>query len=199
MGWIWAFPTGSEKASQVHKSLQKEKPPLFGLPKSLQNDNGASFVAKITQRILAALGIGYQLHMRIGPIHFPCGPAGKETACNAEDLGSIPGLGKSPGEGKGYPLQDSGLDCIVLGVAQSWTRLSDFHFTLTPQRASTPKNNLQLSAFEMTCGKPFLLLKFYYIKKWAGSYDILSIWGKFRRQSWVKPIRHSHLPTQKKC
>ena len=52
-------------------------------------------------------------------------------ACNAGDLGSIPGLGRSPGEGKGYPLQYSGLensmDCIVHGVAKSQTRLSDFH------------------------------------------------------------------------
>ena len=36
---------------------------------------------------------------------FPCGPAGKESICNAGDLGSIPGLGRSPGEGNGYPLQ----------------------------------------------------------------------------------------------
>ena len=50
---------------------------------------------------------------------FPWGSAGKESACNAGDLGSIPGLGRSPGEGKGYPLQDSGLenpvDCMVHG------------------------------------------------------------------------------------
>ena len=63
---------------------------------------------------------------------FPCGSAGKESACNAVDLGLIPGLGRSPGEGKGYPLQYSGLenliDCIVYGVAKSWTRLRDFHF-----------------------------------------------------------------------
>ena len=39
---------------------------------------------------------------------FPCDSAGKESACNAGDLGSIPGLGRSPGEGKGYPLQCSG-------------------------------------------------------------------------------------------
>ena len=47
------------------------------------------------------------------------------------DLGSIPGLGRSPGEGKGYPPQDSGLensmDCIDHGVAKSWTQLSNFH------------------------------------------------------------------------
>ena len=41
---------------------------------------------------------------------YPCGSAGKESACNAGNLGSIPGLGSSPGEGKGYPLQYSGLD-----------------------------------------------------------------------------------------
>ena len=63
---------------------------------------------------------------------FPCGSAGKESACNAGDLGLIPGLGRSPGEGKGYTLQYSGLensmDCIVYGVAKSRTRLSNFHF-----------------------------------------------------------------------
>ena len=41
---------------------------------------------------------------------FPCGSAGKESACNAGDLGSIPGLGRSPGGGKGCPLQYSGLE-----------------------------------------------------------------------------------------
>ena len=41
---------------------------------------------------------------------FPCGSSGKESTCNAEDVGSIPGLGRSPGEGKGYPLQYSGLE-----------------------------------------------------------------------------------------
>ena len=63
---------------------------------------------------------------------FPCGSAGKESACNVGDLGSIPGLGRSPGEGKGYPLQYSGLensmDCIVHGVAKSRIPLSNFHF-----------------------------------------------------------------------
>ena len=60
------------------------------------------------------------------------GSAGKESTCNMGDLDWIPGLGRSPGDGKGYPLQYSGLenamDCIVHGVAKSRTRLSDFHF-----------------------------------------------------------------------
>ena len=50
---------------------------------------------------------------------FPCGSAGKESTCNAGQLGSVPGLGRSPGKGKGYPLQYSGLensmDSIVMG------------------------------------------------------------------------------------
>ena len=56
---------------------------------------------------------------------FPCGSAGKESTCNVGELGSIPGLGRSPGEGKDDPLQYSGLensrDCVVHGVAKSWT------------------------------------------------------------------------------
>ena len=65
---------------------------------------------------------------------FPCGSAGKESACNAGDLDSIPGLGRSPGEGKGYPLQYSSLensiDSVVHAVAKCRTRLSDFHSCL---------------------------------------------------------------------
>ena len=61
--------------------------------------------------------------------------AGKESACDAGDLGSIPGLGRYPEEGKGYPLQYSSLensmDCIV---TKSWTQLSNFHFTTTKKR-----------------------------------------------------------------
>ena len=44
------------------------------------------------------------------PGGFPGGSDGKESACNVGNLGSIPGLGRSPGEGKGYPLQYSGLE-----------------------------------------------------------------------------------------
>ena len=62
----------------------------------------------------------------------PCGSARKESACNAGDLGPIPGFGRDPGEGKGYPFQYSGLeksmDCLAHGVAKSQTGLSNFHF-----------------------------------------------------------------------
>ena len=56
---------------------------------------------------------------------FPGGSDGKESTFNVGDLGSIPGSGRSSREGKGYPLQYSGLenymDCIVHGVTKSWT------------------------------------------------------------------------------
>ena len=62
---------------------------------------------------------------------FPDSSVGKGSPCNVGNLGSIPWLGRSPGEGKGYPLQYSGLEnsmgCIVHGVAKNWTRPSDFH------------------------------------------------------------------------
>ena len=77
---------------------------------------------------------------------FPDGSDGKESACNVGELGSIPGLGRSLGEGKGDPLQYSGLensmDCIVHGFAKSRTQLSDFHkhrhFYIKPSFSSGP-------------------------------------------------------------
>ena len=61
----------------------------------------------------------------VSPVGFACGSAGKEFSCNAGDVSSIPGLGRPPGEGKGYPLQCSGLEnsrnCTVYGVAKSRT------------------------------------------------------------------------------
>ena len=68
----------------------------------------------------------------ISIMDFPCGSAGEESTCNVGDLGSIPGLGRSAGEGNSYPLQYSGLensmDHIVHGVAKSQTGLI---FTIT--------------------------------------------------------------------
>ena len=72
-------------------------------------------------------GTGYPL------LDFPGGSASKESACNSGDLGSTPQLGRYPGKGNSYPFQYYGLensmDCIVHGVTNSRTRLSDFHFT----------------------------------------------------------------------
>ena len=83
--------------------------------------------------------LGQKIHWRgnrlpvLVYLRFPGGSPDNESACNAGDLGSIPGLGRSPGEGKGYPLQYSGLENsmgpIVHGVAKSQTGFCDYHFT----------------------------------------------------------------------
>ena len=84
----------------------------------------------------------------------------KKSASNVGDLGSIPGLGRSPGEGNGYPLQYSGLensmDCIVLGVANSRTRTErlsqdTINIIKTSPSFSVPHSGVQASLFrEMT-------------------------------------------------
>ena len=67
---------------------------------------------------------------------FPHSSVGKESACNAGDLDLIPGLGRSSGDGKGYPFQYSGLEntmeCIVHRVTKNRTQLIDFHFQSNP-------------------------------------------------------------------
>ena len=64
---------------------------------------------------------------------FRCGSGGKQSTCNVGHLGSIPGLGRSSREGKGYPLQyfclENSMHCIVHGVANNRIQLSDFHYT----------------------------------------------------------------------
>ena len=85
---------------------------------------------------------------------FPGGSAGNKSAYNVGDLGSFPGLGRSSGEGKGYPLQYSGLknsiDSIVHGVTKSWTRLSDFHFHFTFRQYSCLENHMDREAWQVT-------------------------------------------------
>ena len=108
------------------KGLEKESMPFYplrtplGLCLALFTTKNFSFLMFTEQKV------------------FPCGSGGKETACNAADLGLIPGLGRSPGEGKGYALQYSGLensiDYIVHGVTKSWTQLRNFHFTSQSKR-----------------------------------------------------------------
>ena len=62
IGWIEGFPTWTEKAEEVVKKLLHEIILRFGLPRSLQSDNGTSFTSKVTQRVSKALGITYYLH-----------------------------------------------------------------------------------------------------------------------------------------
>ena len=69
---------------------------------------------------------------------FPGGSAGKESACSVGDLGSIPGLGRSPGEGRAYSLQYSGLensmDCMGWGRKElDTTKRLLLHFKINPE------------------------------------------------------------------
>ena len=82
---------------------------------------------------------------------FPCGSAGKESTCNAGDLHLIPGLGRSPGEGKGHPFQYSGLEnsmdrgswqATVHGVTKSRTQLNDFTLPLGFPGGSASKESV---------------------------------------------------------
>ena len=99
----------------VHGILQARILEWVAVPFS----RGSSQLRDQTQQIL------HQLSHKGSPVFlgFPCGPAGKESAFNEGDLGLIPGFGRSPGEGKGHPLQYSGLEnsmeYTVHGVAKS--------------------------------------------------------------------------------
>ena len=100
---------------------------------------------------------------------FPCGSAGKESTCNAGDLDSIPGLGRSPGEGKGSPLQYSGLenskDCIVHGVTvySPWgqTQLSNFYILtdVKSQISQSTENKLKNCKMAVTSPYPTCLVR----------------------------------------
>ena len=68
----------------------------------------------------------------------PCDSADKESACDVGDLGSIPGLGRSPGEGKGYPLQYSGLENSM-----------DYTVPGCKELDTTERLSLSLSAYTM--------------------------------------------------
>ena len=72
--------------------------------------------------------------MVVPQLGFPDGSDGEEFTCNAGDLGSVPGLGRSPGEGNGYPLQYSGLGNSMEGGAR-WATVYEV------AKSQTPLNN----------------------------------------------------------
>ena len=143
---------------------------------------------------------------------FPCGSAGKESAHNVGELGSIPGLGRSPEEGNSYPLQLSGLEnsmgCIVHVVAASQTRLSDFHFhyieyikisTLLGFTFFTFHDNVQLSEqwplefvtltlYSITCHSGCVLSRFTHIwlfeTPWTIDHQVPLSMGFSRQEYW---------------
>ena len=103
-----------------------------------------------------------------------CGSAGEESACNAGDLGLIPGLGRYPGERKGYPLQyshlENSVDYIVPAVTKSQTRLSEFHIHTSPPACKLPRAGI------WSCSVLFMC------------------WGQFRAHG--RKVRNKYLPSE---
>ena len=99
-----------------------------------------------------------KLHVNFWNLGFPAGSEVKASACNAGDPGSIPGSGRSPDEGNGNPLQYSGLGNpmdggaswpTVHGVTKSWTRLSDFTFSVLREIRMDKKFRFHFSVVEI--------------------------------------------------
>ena len=105
---LHGLPAGSSAGKRIH--LQCRRP---------QFDSWVRKISWRRDRLSTSVFLG-----------FPGSSARKESACNEGDLGSIPGLEDPLKKGTGYLLQNTGLknsiDCIVHGVAKSWTRLSDW-------------------------------------------------------------------------
>ena len=120
--------------TNTNRSLEKLIPTLMSDFQRYKDFSGGrnSRCGKIAKELELEMEPPYVTELLQSHWGFPCGSAGKEPACNAGDLGSIPGLGRSPGKRKGYSFQYSGLEnsmeSIVYGVTKSWAQLSDFHF-----------------------------------------------------------------------
>ena len=128
---------------------------------------------------------------------FPFGSAGKEFSYNAGDLGSIPGLGRSPGEGNGYLLQYSCLenlmDCIVHRVANSWTQLSDFHFHDHGGKGQ-PSYPWGSSLIHPMCHPvlPLILPWLLDLSSSLQSFSEISYWCRFSELTYCCPIFNSY-------
>lgn len=128
-GWIEAFPTTSESAEQVVTHLVQDIIPRFGLPTSIQSDNGPAFISKITNGVCASLGIQWKLH----------------TAYHPQSSGKVE---------KANGLIKDQLTKLSLELKLSWVQL--LPLALTRLRAR-PRGPTQLSPFELLYGRPFLL------------------------------------------
>ena len=125
----------------------------------------------------------------------------------AGDLGSIPGLRRFPGAGKGYPLQYSGLensvDYTVHEVRKSWTRLSDFCFFLPRSKPRTPSvqfNSVQFSSFQSLSHVRLFMIPWTAV--WQISLSITSSWSSLKLMSinqWCHPTISSSVVPLSSC
>ena len=127
-GWIEAFPTKIERATEVCKALLKEIVPRFGLPRSLQSDGGPSFTATISQNLAACLGIKYRLH----------------SSWRSQALGKVERANQTLKRALAKLYQETHnkwIHTLPIALMRVWT---------------APKQPLLLSPYEMRYGCPFL-------------------------------------------
>ncbi|KAM7045488.1 uncharacterized protein WM277_010175 [Molossus nigricans] len=127
--WIEALPTASETAETVATHLLKDIIPRFGLPNSIQSDNGPAFISKVTEAVSVSLGIKWKLHAAYHPQS-----SGKVERANG--------------------LIKEHLTKLSLELRQSWPDL--LPLALTRLRAA-PRGPSHLSPFELLYRRPFLL------------------------------------------
>nr|XP_054114110.1 endogenous retrovirus group FC1 member 1 Env polyprotein-like [Callithrix jacchus] len=128
-GWIETYPTASESSGTVATHLIQDIIPRFGLPATIQSDNGPAFISKVTNAVSTSLGIQWKLHAAYHPQS-----SGKVERANG--------------------LIKEHLTKLMLELRQSWVTL--LPIALTRLRAS-PQGPSQLSPFELLYGRPFLL------------------------------------------
>ena len=134
-GWAEGFPTQTEKAEEVVKKLLHEIIPRFGLPRSLQSDNGTSFTSKVTQGVSKALGITYYLHCAWRPQS-----SGKVALALALALGDNQFL-------------KSSIKKITQETSLGWKEALPIALLRT---SIAPKEQLGLSPYEMLYGRTFV-------------------------------------------
>ncbi|KAL0601876.1 envelope glycoprotein [Plecturocebus cupreus] len=127
--WIEAYPTASESAETVATHLIQDIIPRFGLPATIQSDNGPAFISKVTNAVSTSLGIQWKLH----------------TAYHPQSSGKVE---------RANGLIKEQLTKLMLELRQSWVTL--LPIALARLRAG-PRGPSQLSPFELLYGCPFLL------------------------------------------
>ena len=149
---------------------------VFQFPWQCNVDNNSSF-----SNVLELLGV-------------PCGSAGKESTCNVGNLGLIPGLGRSPAEGKVYPLQYSGLensmDCIGHGAVKTQTQLSDFHLQNYCKEQKARTKNIFPWSMQLYCIR---LPRWLSVKESTcqeGDVGLIPVSGRSPGDGYVNPLQY---------
>ena len=119
---------------------------------------------------------------------FSCGSAGKESTCDAGDLGSFPELGRSPG--KGMDTHSSILACRISWIAKSWTRLNDFNFHFDNMTdALTEANVVLIKILEFF----FIDLISHFKRQRTHNFYIINIYlCKWEEKTKIKFFSHNH-------